>query len=141
MGDKILLLLLTESNKLLMQWKGPFDVLAPVGNDYRIYVNGNRKTIHAKLLRRYITRDIANDETPTGDGSVPAATLAVVEDGDDSCGYDAFSCEVLPKLGAWGSEETVKDLKFDDELSTDVNRRTSHTFSPLLSVTSLVRQY
>ena len=36
-GDKVLVLLPTDHNKLLMQWKGPFVVSAVVGlNDYKV---------------------------------------------------------------------------------------------------------
>ena len=36
-GDKVLILLPTDRNKLLMQWKGPFEVSAVVGlNDYKV---------------------------------------------------------------------------------------------------------
>ena len=38
-GDKMLVLLLTDHDKLLMQWKGPFEVSAVVGlNDYKVRV-------------------------------------------------------------------------------------------------------
>ncbi|GFR58903.1 Gypsy retrotransposon integrase-like protein 1 [Elysia marginata] len=41
MGEKVLVLLPTDSNKLLMQWKGPFKVVATVGvNDYRVNMGG-----------------------------------------------------------------------------------------------------
>lgn len=40
-GDKVLILLPTDHNKLLMQWKGPFEVSAVVGlNDYEVCVKG-----------------------------------------------------------------------------------------------------
>ncbi|GFO29054.1 Zinc finger protein [Plakobranchus ocellatus] len=40
-GKKVLVLLPTNSNKLLMQWKGPFGIVATVGiNDYRINMGG-----------------------------------------------------------------------------------------------------
>ncbi|GFN91294.1 hypothetical protein PoB_001780000 [Plakobranchus ocellatus] len=36
-GEKVLVLLPTDSNKLLMQWNGPFEIVTTVGiNDYRI---------------------------------------------------------------------------------------------------------
>jgi len=38
-GDKVLVLLPTDHNKLLMQWKGPYEVSAVVGvNDYKVRV-------------------------------------------------------------------------------------------------------
>ena len=38
-GDKVLVLLPTDHNKFLMQWKGPYEVSAVVGtNDYKVIV-------------------------------------------------------------------------------------------------------
>ena len=52
----MLLLLLTETNKLLMQWKGPYEMVGRCGkgNDYRIEVNKKVKTFHANMLKKYI---------------------------------------------------------------------------------------
>jgi len=46
-GDKVLLVLLpTDSNKLLMQWKRPFVILEKVGRvDYRININGKIENV------------------------------------------------------------------------------------------------
>ena len=58
-GDKVLLLLPTDTNKLLMQWKGPYKIMSRCGkgNDYRIEVNKKVKTFHANMLKKYIERD------------------------------------------------------------------------------------
>ncbi|GFO06801.1 hypothetical protein PoB_003330600 [Plakobranchus ocellatus] len=74
---------------------------------------------HARLLKRYITRDNASDETPTGDGSVPAASLAVVKDDDEGSSCNDCGCEFLSELGSCGRKESVKDLKFGDDLSAE----------------------
>ena len=53
--DKVILLLPTDNNKLLMQWKGPFEVVCKVGlNDYKVKLPGI-KTFHANLLKLYLT--------------------------------------------------------------------------------------
>ncbi|GFO02943.1 hypothetical protein PoB_002944800 [Plakobranchus ocellatus] len=65
---------------------------------------------HANLQKRYISRDIASDEISTVDGSVSVANLAVVEEDDEGGGCDGCGCEVLPKLGGWGSKKTVKEM-------------------------------
>ncbi|GFO36259.1 Zinc finger protein [Plakobranchus ocellatus] len=78
-----------------------------------------RRLCDANQLKNFILRETANDETPTGDGSVPAASLAVVEADDQGSSYDACSCEVLSQLGCWGSKETVKNLKLGHELTTE----------------------
>ena len=56
-GDKVLLLLPTDSNKLLLQWKGPYEVVEVVNRmDYKIDVNGVFSTYHANMLKQYVER-------------------------------------------------------------------------------------
>ena len=56
-GDKVLLLLPTVSNKLLLQWKGPYEVVEVVNRmDYKIDVNGVVTTYHANMLKQYVER-------------------------------------------------------------------------------------
>ncbi|GFN91390.1 Zinc finger protein [Plakobranchus ocellatus] len=113
-GDKVLKLLPNESRKLLMQWEGPFDVLAtPSANDYRINVNGKRKIFYANVLKKYSMRGAVSDETLTGDCFISAASLDVVEDNDKHTAYDAPGCKIVPELVGWGSKRT---LKLGDEL-------------------------
>ncbi|GFN85208.1 hypothetical protein PoB_001171400 [Plakobranchus ocellatus] len=74
---------------------------------------------HASLLKWYISRDTASDETPPGDGCVAAASLAVVGDNDEGSSCNDCGCEVLSELGGCGRKESVKDLKFGDDLSAE----------------------
>ncbi len=61
-GDKVLILLPTDKNKLLMQWKDPFKVEKTVGtNDYGIQIDGKVKTFHANMLKKYNKRETAED--------------------------------------------------------------------------------
>lgn len=56
-GDKVLILLPTDNNKLLLQWKGPFEVKARKGDvDYSVDTPGGLKVFHANLLKRYEER-------------------------------------------------------------------------------------
>ena len=57
-GDKVLLLLPTDTNKLLMQWKGSYEVMdrCGKGNDYWVKVNKKVKTFHANMQKKYIER-------------------------------------------------------------------------------------
>ena len=46
-GEKVLVLLPTDHNKLLMQWEGRFEVSSVVGlNDYKVKVKGKEKVYH-----------------------------------------------------------------------------------------------
>jgi len=55
-GDEVLILLPTDSNKLLLQWKGPSKVLEKVReNDYRIQLS--TKMFHANIIKKYWKRE------------------------------------------------------------------------------------
>ena len=57
-GEKVLVLPPTDTNKLLLQWKGPYDVTRVVGpNDYKVVMKGKEKTLHANLLKKYVVRE------------------------------------------------------------------------------------
>jgi hypothetical protein len=50
-------LLLTDSNKFLMHWKGSFEVLAKVGqNNYAIERYGQKRIFHINMLKKYKMR-------------------------------------------------------------------------------------
>jgi len=57
-GDEVLVLLPTDSNKLLLQWRGPFEILERVrGDDYRVQLVGRTKTFYANMLKKYWSRE------------------------------------------------------------------------------------
>ena len=54
-GDKVFLLLLSESNKVLLQWNGPYEVLEVVNAmNYKINVKGAINTYPANMLKLYV---------------------------------------------------------------------------------------
>ena len=54
-GDEVLVLLPTNNNKLLMQWKGPYKLIERIGmNDYRVRVKGKVRTYHVNLLKEHV---------------------------------------------------------------------------------------
>ena len=56
-GEQVLILLPTDSNKLLMQWRGPYTLKCLVGaNDYRKKMVSKTKTYHVNMLKEYIPR-------------------------------------------------------------------------------------
>ena len=132
-GGKGIVLLPTDTNKLLLQWKGPYDVTRVVGpNDYKVLMKGKEKTLHANLLKKYVVREdslIGNVVPAVQDDhrqNIPSG-VAVVEDyepdanaqGADDPSAEVPSAEDLPEIGAWGPTEFVTDLNFGDGLSTE----------------------
>ena len=66
-GDKALILLPTDNNKLLMHWKGPYVVTHKQSDkDFTLDINGKTKTFHANMLKKYVEREIKADEVKIG---------------------------------------------------------------------------
>ncbi|RUS90147.1 hypothetical protein EGW08_002114 [Elysia chlorotica] len=58
-GDKVLILLPTEANKLKMAWEGPYEVLDRVGPvEYGVSIEGKRRVYHANMLKVYTSREV-----------------------------------------------------------------------------------
>lgn len=70
-GNKLLILLLADNNKLLMHWKGPYQITNVCDlND----VNGNLKVYHINLLKEYM------EQEPEEKGVLMKVSVAVIED-------------------------------------------------------------
>lgn len=109
-GDRVLVLLPTKSNKLLMQWKGPYSVIQKIGQmDYKIDMGGKLKTFHANLLKKYVERDTLN----CGVLSTCAISLIDFSDLDADEQQDSI---LMPPVT---QTETAKDVKFADRLTPD----------------------
>ena len=89
-GDKISLLLPTESNKLLLQWKCPYEIDEVINRmDYKVDVSGVENMYHANMLKQYVERqNVASHCLMSAE-----ATASVNEDDDteefsfDECAF------------------------------------------------------
>ena len=112
-GDKVLVLLPTDHNKLMMQWKSPCEVSAVVGTrDYKVKVKDKLKVYHADLLKAYIQREEEIKEmaattteglVTSGIGSGEPSELESTPDDDDNDfleieGYVAKESTAMLKL-------------------------------------------
>ena len=108
-GDKVLLLLPTDTNKLLMQWKGPFEIMeCRNDNNYRVQLNGRLKLFHANMLKKYVERKTTEE--------VELLNAAVVED----------SQEVeIGEISEFVDEqqENFKNVNINPQLSIGTERR------------------
>ena len=132
-SDKVLILLPTDHNKLLMQWKGPFEVESVVGlNDYKVKVGSKLKTYHANLLKLYVEREQGNNQEP-----ICQETVALVE--------ETFSDEHLLDLGEISHKETIEDIEYGKELENEQKsdiqslvKEFKHLFDPKPGNTDIV---
>ncbi|XP_060605940.1 uncharacterized protein K02A2.6-like [Ruditapes philippinarum] len=123
-GSKVLVLIPTKRNKLLLQWKGPFVVSEVVNKlDYRIDIGNNKiKTFHANMLKEYVERNFEPER-----GALAKVSAAVVEaengydrlEEDDSLetSYQDDSDILLCPLKK--GSETYKDVQVNPDLQTD----------------------
>ena len=118
-GDKVLILLPTDHNKLLMQWKGPFEVSAVMGlNDYKVCVKGKERVYHANLLKKYFERE---DSVRVGavavevnaDISKNGHVKSEAEEVDPVDGVDFL------EIGGYVAKESIKDVATGDNLTDE----------------------
>ena len=132
-GDKVLLLLPTSQNKLLMQWKGPFTIQMKVGiNDYKVELPTGVKVFHANLLKYYHTSEAAL----CGLGDVKSLAIGIVENDDskvdssfnfpvDSRTKNYNDVVVNPVLSPQQHSQLVDLLQKYSDIFTDVRKVTN----------------
>ena len=148
-GDKVLVLLPTDHNKLLMQWKGPYEVSAVVGiNDYKVRVKDKLKVYHANLLKAYIEWEEERGEAAVAidEGLVTSVTcsgepceLELDPDDDDND---------LLEIGGYVAKESVADVKIGPGLNEtehaellDLAQEFSSLFTEAPGTTNLVQHH
>ena len=108
-GQKVLVLLPTEHNKLTLQWKGPYEIIEVINKiDYKINVGGKTKIYHANLLKRYLERQ--------EEDAIQTAGIAVIEaDCHDEEGV--VDDEQLLDISNLSGSETYRAVKYNPLLT------------------------
>ena len=149
-GDKVLVLLPTDHNKLLMQWKGPYEVSAVVGtNDYKVKVKDKLKVYDANLLKKYIEREEELEEA--------AAAIAEGLVTNVPCTGEVSKIEVPPdtdddgdflEIGRYVAKESIADVKTGPGLNDtdraeflDLAEEFSSLFTEAPGTTNLVQHH
>ena len=108
-GQKVLVLLPSDHNKLLLQWRGPYEVIDVVSQcDYKIKVGGKPKVYHANLLKQYTERVEKRQEV---------AAAAIIEPAQEVDGV--VDDENLLQLKVLRGSETYKDVIVNLELTQE----------------------
>ena len=121
-GDKVLLLLPTDSNKLLLQWKSPYEVVEVVNRmDYKIDVNGVVSTYYANMLKQYVER-----RNELSHCLLSAKAIESVDD-DDNEDFPLDDC-TFPTAK---KPESYRDVSISDTLTSEQRKE----------VETLMKQY
>jgi hypothetical protein len=148
-GQLVLIILPTDNNKLLMQWKGPYEVESVVGeNGYRVKVRGRCKTYHANLLKEYVQRSEGGSALIGGDVPTLSVASAAIIESVESNDEDAVQDDDLLELNTCVSKENVDDVKFGQELSESQRQSVrslvdeySHVFTDLPGTTNVIQHH
>lgn len=117
-GDKTLILLPTAESKLLMQWKGPYQVVDRVGpTDYRIRIGDVEKVYHINMLKKYHEsptekQSVSHTSKSKTDTVAEIVAAAVVEEEIDDVELD------VPGKSS-NATETVNNVHISDELDPE----------------------
>jgi len=132
-GDKVLLLLPTDNSKLLVSWKGPYEVVEKTAkHNYRILVRGKLKVFHVNMLKMYHDRE--KDMLNSHDSVISAASIFVdidtvvspVIEEEDNIHYGLashvdecvdFNEEDLIEFMPVKAQENYHDVKVGNDLS------------------------
>lgn len=117
-GDKVLVLVPTDHNKLLMQWNGPYKVSAVVGiNDYKVRVKDKLKVYHANLLKAYIDREEELGEAATTiDKGLVTSMSCSGEPSELELDPDDDNTDIL-EIGRYVAKESIADDKFFSKIN------------------------
>ena len=108
-GDQVLILLPTDANKLLMHWKGPFEVLERKnGHDYMIQLPDRIKLFHANMLKKYHARLTETEPEIQQIGAVVVEEQQGIENSQSE--ITEFQSE---------QKETFRDVNINPELPDD----------------------
>ena len=142
-GDKVLVLLPTDHNKLLMQWKGPNEVSSVVGiSDYKVKVKDKLKVYHANLLKAYIQREREPEQAAA---AVAERLVTSVTCNDEQSKLELDDNDFL-EIGGYVAKESMADVKTGPGLNDteraeflDLVQEFSSLFTEAPRTTSLVQ--
>ena len=147
-GEKVLILLPTDHNKLLMQWKGPFEVSSVVGlNDYKVKVKGKEKVYHPNLLNKYFEREETISEGAVAGGVGATCVDDAVNRAAKADEAEGENVDFL-ELGGYVAKESIKDVKTGPNLTDeqrnefmDLAKQFTNLFTEAPGATDLVQHH
>ncbi|XP_063613940.1 uncharacterized protein LOC134787153 [Penaeus indicus] len=160
-GDKVLLLLPTSHNKLLLQWQGPFEVVKKANRyNYVLNINGTERKYHINMIKRYHERFVKvgdsrrNKDVERTDATCDVEVMRDVINGKSNVDENseqenednsilacvAVVCEDHDEGGevitvpSYVQEEDVSNVRVNEELSADQKRDVANVLSEFSTV-------
>ncbi|XP_069106410.1 uncharacterized protein [Argopecten irradians] len=129
-GQKVLVLLPTDNNKLLLQWKGPFNIVEVVNQmNYKVEAGGKVKVYHVNLLKHYVERKDSKEQDETNNEAGSAGDIAegiAVIEAEDAVDCGAVDDENLLELVNFSVKENFKDIQISEDLTEGSDHKRLH---------------
>ena len=148
--NKVLVLLPTDHNKLMMQWKGPNEVSAAVGtNDYKVKVKDKLKVYHANLSKAYIQREEEIEEmaAATTEGLLTSG-ISTGEPSELELNPDDDDDNDFLEIEGYVAKESIADVKIGPGLNDtehteflELAQEFSSLFTEAPGITNLVQHH
>ena len=129
-GDKALILLPTDNNKLLMHWKGPY-IIPHEHNatDFTLDINGKQRKFHANMLKKYVERVKKVDEVQITMSMMVDQTKMEAEDNSEIVTFPTVESDEKVKIAKRLNKqerEKIQEIVHDyDHVLKDVPGKTS----------------
>ncbi|XP_021345000.1 uncharacterized protein LOC110444964, partial [Mizuhopecten yessoensis] len=128
-NDKVLILLPTKTNKLLMQWRGPYIVTAKRGPmDYEVDIGGKKKTLHVNMLKKYFEKDV---EAAGNIGRIFCCVTAAVVHEDE---LEPECHRELESFPVRAGKEGIEDVNVSEHLTTEQRKDVNNLLSEFKDV-------
>ena len=137
-----------DTNKLLMQWKGPYEIMSRCGkgNDYQVEVNRKMKTFYTNMLKKYIERadqDGAPQQNSSDNQVMFCDVYTEIIRGNEDLGVND---DEMMELADCHQKETVQDVKLGIEQTKTQQQEMMNTlarhkevFSDIPSKTNMIK--
>ena len=129
-GDKALILLPTDNNKLLMRWKRPYIITHEHnGTDFTLDVNGKQRKFHTNMLKKYMERVKKVDEVQITMSMMVDQIKMEAEDNSEIVTFPTVESDekvnITRRLNKQEREKIQEILQDDDHVLKDVPGKTS----------------
>jgi transposase InsO family protein len=121
-GKKVLVLLPTEQNKMILRWRGPYQVIKKLNAcDYVVEISpGVEKVYHVNMLREYVPRVEVDTQKPVIASLGVISGSSAVEEAD----IQKVKLQAVPTV----QTETVDDVVYNPSLSMQAKQELQAVF-------------
>ena len=128
-GDLVMLFLPTDSNKIVNEWKGPFEVIKKISPvNYQIQMDNKQKTFHLNMLQQYHVRPKRLSVENCTNANIALCSVSFMCDSNKEADIEDITMPSLKQT------ESLHDVKINPELNSSQKREVSDLLDEFSSI-------